>query len=301
MEGKRKTYIIYRAVSPNGKQYVGYTSMPLSERWRHHKNRAESGEAPEHPFYCAIRNYGAESFRIEEICRTHNRFEAMRLEEKYIAETPEFLSMNLSAGGLNDAAEGGRIFWERLNANPKEREAFLKKLSDRKKQQDWTDYEKLQRGNEKWRHEHPREAYALAYRALRIANRIRGVPAPCETKVDPRPLKERLMHKYRQHDIRSTAVAQVWAGRSKEDKEAIGSKISLSQKKHFSTLSAEEKREVTQKARAAIDRKKQGPAASKGIKAWWAELKKNPEAYKEYIEKRTQTLLENRRRRNENV
>ncbi len=298
MEGKRKTYIVYRAISPDGKQYVGYTSMSLSERWRHHKYRAENGEAPEHPLYCAIRSCGAESFRVEEICRTTNRFDALQLEEKYIAETPKSHSMNLSAGGLNDAAEGGRLFWERLNANPEEREAFLKRLSDRKKQQDWTDYEKLQQGCKKWRREHPREAYALAYRAIRIANRMKGAPAPCETKVDPRPLKERLMHKYRQNDIRSAAVTQVWADRSEADKVAIGSKIAAAQKRHFSTLSEEEKRSVTEKARAAIDREKQGAAASKGVKAWWAKLKKDPEAYRAYIDARTKTMLENRRKRN---
>lgn len=301
MEGKEKTYIVYRATAPNGKCYVGYTSMTLTERWRHHKRRAENGEAPEHPFYCAIRNYGAEKFQVEEICRTNNRLDAMRLEEKHIAETPEELSMNLSSGGINDGAEGGRIFWERMNANPAEKAAFLKKLSDRKRRQDWTDYDKLRLGNERWRREHPREAYALAYRAIRIANRVTGRPAPCESPIDPRPLKERLMHKYRQHDIRSAAVAQVWEGRSESEKADISSKIAAAQKKHFSTLSEAEKRQVTEKARAAIDRKKQGAAASRGIKAWWAELKKNPEAYRAYMEARTKTLLDNRRKRNADI
>lgn len=61
------------------------------------------------------------------------------------------------------------------------------------------------------------------------------------------------------------------------------------------------KYKITEKARASIDRKKQGAAASKGVKAWWAELKGNPDAYKAYIEARTKTLLENRSKRNENI
>lgn len=125
--------------------------------------------------------------------------------------------------------------------------------------------------------------------------------APCESPIDPRPLKERLMHKYRQHDIRSAAVAQVWEGRSESEKADIGSKISSAQKKHFSVLSEAEKRQVTEKARAAIDRKKQGAAASRGIKEWWAELKKNPEAYRAYMDARTKTLQENRRKRNADI
>ena len=78
-------------------------------------------------------------------------------------------------------------------------------------------------------------------------------------------------------------------------------KISKAQRHHFSTLSEEEKRKATEKARASIDRKKQGTAASKGIKAWWAKLKSNPDAYKAYIEARTKTLLKNRSKHNENI
>jgi len=301
----RKTYIIYRAVAPDGRYYVGYTGMKLSERWRHHKNRALNGEATEHPFYNAIRNYGADTFQIEEIGHTSNRFTAMMLEEHYISETPAELSMNLSSGGINDAAEGGRIFWERLNASPEEKVTFLKKLSERKKQDDWTDYEKLKAAQEKWRHEHPREAYAFGYRALRIACREAGYPPPCVPRVDNRPLKERLRCKYKyyevHHEIRSNAVKQVWAERDEAEKKIIGNKISEAQKKHFSALTTEEKQKTTEKARASIDRKKQGAAASKGIKAWWAKLKENPEAYKAYMESRTKTLLENRRKRNENI
>lgn len=301
----RKTYIIYRAVAPDGRYYVGYTGMKLSERWRHHKKRALNGEAPEHPFYNAVRRYGADTFRMEEICRTSDRFTAMMMEEHYISETPAELSMNLSSGGINDAAEGGRIFWERLNASPEEKAAFLKKLSERKKQNDWTDYENLIIKQEKWRHEHPKEAYALSYRAVRIACREAGYLPPCVPRVDNRPLKERLRCKYKyyevHHEIRSNAVKQVWAERNESEREMIGSKISEAQKKHFSALTAEEKQKATEKARAAIDRKKQGAAAGKGIKNWWAELKKNPEAYKAYIESRTKTRLENRRKRNENI
>lgn len=301
MEGKEKVYIVYRVTCPDGRYYIGYTSMALAERWRHHKWRAKNGEAPNHPFYCAIRDYGAESFLVEELCRTQSRSDAMRLEKQYIAETPEGFSMNLSSGGADDSAAGGRIFWERMNANPLEKAVYLKKLSERKRENDWTDYERLRLSGERWRHEHPKEAYALSYRAIRMANRATGRPAPCESPVDHRPLKERLIHKFKQHDVRSAAVTRAWEHRSKEERDSICSKISEGQKRYYAALSDAEKRLATEKARASIDRQKQGAAASKGVKAWWAELKKNPEAYKAYMEARTKTLLENRRKHNENI
>ena len=37
MEGQ---FTIYKITGPEGKSYIGYTSMTLSERWRHHKLRA---------------------------------------------------------------------------------------------------------------------------------------------------------------------------------------------------------------------------------------------------------------------
>ena len=49
-------------------------------------------------------------------------------------------------------------------------------------------------------------------------------------------------------------------------------------------------REQLERARNAIDRSKQAPAASKGLKKFWEDLKKDPVRYKDYIERRKQTL-----------
>ncbi|MBR1737880.1 MAG: GIY-YIG nuclease family protein, partial [Firmicutes bacterium] len=153
-----RKYTIYRITGLNGKSYTGYTSMTLNERWRHHRNRAKNGEAPNHPFYNAIREYGADYFVLEKLAVVYDRLSAMELEKKYIAEVPKDMSYNLSVGGVDDASEGGRIFWERLNADPKAREEYLKKLSDAKKNADWTDYEQLIKASLQWRKENPKEA-----------------------------------------------------------------------------------------------------------------------------------------------
>lgn len=264
--------------------------MTVQERWRHHKMRAAAGECKGHPFYDELRLNDPALFRVEVLHRVKDREAAMALEELEISRTPADLSANLSCGGVNDAAEGGRIFWERLNANPGEKEAFLKRLSERKLADDWTDYPALAAAARQWRKEHPREAYRIAYRAIRISNRKAGRAAPCEITVDERPLKERLLHKYKLNEIRSRNTTAVWANRSDTERKEIGFKISQSTQKRMDAMDIEEKREMTAKARNSIDRETQGKAASAGLKGWWADLKADPERYADYMERRTASL-----------
>lgn len=285
---ENKTYRVYKILAPSGRCYIGYTSLSLNERWRHHKVRAESGEAPEHPFYNEIRETKGLGFQIRELYQTHNRFAAMRLEQLCIRQIPTELSLNLSSGGLNDAREGGKIFWERLNADPCKRKEYLRKLSERKKANDWTDYEELIEKSKQWRREHPREAYKMAYRAIRIARRVKGY----SVQEDERPLKERLMHKYRRNELKSEYVTRIWAGRTEEEKQMIFCKISESRKRYCSGLTNSELSEMTSAAREAVDREKQGRAASQGLKRWWAELKADPVRYKKYMEARSASLQE---------
>ena len=51
-----------------------------------------------------------------------------------------------------------------------------------------------------------------------------------------------------------------------------------------------------------MDRKVQGAAASKGLKGFWAEIKKDPERYAAYMASRNKTLLETlERKKNANL
>lgn len=289
----RKEYIVYRIKTPSGMYYVGYTTQKMSDRWRHHKNRAFTDASAEHPLYHEIRTYHSEDFSIEILHRTYDRREAMELEKKEIALLPTSLSLNLSSGGLNDAAEGGRIFWERLNQNPEARKAYLQKLSERKLADDWTDYEALKAAQKKWCREHPREAYRSAYRNIRIALKKNGQRPPCYVAVDERPLKERLMHKHKLNEVRRQYVTRVWSERSESERAAIGQKISDSAKRRMGEKTLEERRQITEKARSCINHEKQGRAASNGLKNWWAQLREKPEEYREYIERRKRTRREN--------
>jgi hypothetical protein len=99
--------------------------------------------------------------------------------------------------------------------------------------------------------------------------------------------KERLMHKFKLNDMKSEYVTEIWANRSDEERTAIAQKIAAKQAANMSAKTIDERREITAKARAAINREKQGKAASRGLKNWWAELRKNPGEYAAYIQSRS--------------
>ena len=294
-----KTYTVYKITSPRGKVYIGYTSQDLKTRWRQHQVNALPQNAQDRLMVKEIKEFNGEGFCIENICVTNSKRDAMGIEEAYIAAIPADISLNMTRGGRYDGVDGSAIFWSRINADPERRLAYLKKLSDTKKREDWTDYGALQDARLKWRHLNPRRAYKNAYRAIRLAAKAQGNPPPCHINTDTRPLKERLLCKFKLSEFRRQYMNEVWANRTKEEKDTIGRKIGEAQKKHMAGLSQDERQLVTEKARSAIDRGKQGPAASKGIKAWWAELRKDPERYTAYIEQRKKTFKE--RRCNANV
>ena len=297
----RKIYSVYRITSPSGRQYVGYTSMDLMDRWYRHKSHAKEPGADQHPLYQEIRAYEGQGFTIDLLYVTDNRITALGQEERFIASTQGALSLNLSPGGNNDASEGGKVFWERINAEPQKREAYLKKLSDVKKANDWSDYDDMSRKRDEWRRAHPREAYKKAYRAIRIANKAAGRRAPSEPKEDPMPLKERLLRKYKPGVVKSKRMVETWAGRTEEEREAINGKISQSKKQYMQTLTDEERKASTEAARKAIDVSVQGPAASSGLKNFWRELRADPERYAEYMRRRSATFKATMQKRKEAV
>ena len=215
----------------------------------------------------------------------------MAREQEEIAKIPDELSLNLSPGGELDAKFGGYIFWERLKKDQDKRTTFLKKLSDTKVQNDWTDYAALSAASCKWQHDHPREAYKIGYRSIRLARRAKGYPPGYVRKQDTRSRKERLMCKYRLNEIRRRNTVNTWAARSADEKEEICSKISISAKKRFANMSIDERRQVTEKARVSINRDNQGAAASVGLKRYWADLKADPERYEAYMSARTASLM----------
>lgn len=93
-----RKYSIYRITSPSAKCYVGLTGMSVSARWNAHVRKA-LGTTYSHPFYNAIRKYGAHAFSVE-VLQTHlTKVEAQSAERRHISDTPPCLRYNLSPGG----------------------------------------------------------------------------------------------------------------------------------------------------------------------------------------------------------
>ena len=87
-------------------------------------------------------------------------------------------------------------------------------------------------------------------------------------------------------------TTEQWATRTKDEKKEVLKSISRALKKRYAEdpLFKDKNTVQIKTARSCIDRSIQGPAASKGLKKFWTELKKDPERYKAYITARSDTL-----------
>lgn len=284
-------YIIYKITGPNGKNYVGLTKQKLNARWGQHVNRALK-EQRNHPLYNAIRKYGAEGFKIETIAKAGSKPEAQALEKHFISLQPERLKYNISPGGEADGEYGAKVFWDFMESNPEAKKTYLEKLSNSKKNADWSDYEAMGALAQEWRSSNPKEAYKLSLRALRIANRDK--PKKAE---DVRDLKTRLLWKHNRSKMTRDNALKQWESMDAEERAEMSVNISRGVKKYWSgVVDPEERSALTSKARNSIDRSVQGPAASKGLKKFWEDLRKDPDKYQEYIDRRTETLKEKLRK-----
>jgi group I intron endonuclease len=228
MEGQ---YIIYKLTSPSGKYYIGLTKNSLKERWHQHIKRAYH-EQRNHPLYNAIRKYGADLFSTSIIDYAQNKQEAQLLEQKHIALSNNTLLYNVSPGGEADGETGSKIFWDYMNNHPEDKKTYLKKLSDTKKANDWTNYESLAEANKKWRKDNVREAYYASYRAIRMARR-NSPSFQCPKKEDTRPLKERLMWKYKRNVMTQRNAITQWANCTEAKRIEINAKISKKAKERW--------------------------------------------------------------------
>lgn len=296
-------YIIYKITSPSGRFYIGLSKQDVNTRWGQHKRRAKA-ENRNHPFYNAIRKYGPDSFKVEVIDYAATKEEAQRKEVEWIAKGPAELLYNISPGGEADGSAGSKAFWDEIKQDDDRYHEYLQKLSTVKKQNEWTNYDYLAERAAAWRKANPKEAYQLSYRAIRCAMRATGHTRRPAT--DNRTLKERLMWKFKPEEAKSRQAsantAKVWGERSPEDITTIGDKISASAKANWARIKdPAERSRKTEAARNAIDRSKQGPAASRGLKKFWEDLRQDPERYREYMERRTKGVNAAKKRKKENI
>lgn len=103
--------IIYKITNLiNNKIYIGLTTLSLNKRWTSHK--AECKRNNKKHLYNAMRKYGIESFKIEEIDNTDDIIKLGELERYYI----KFYDSRNPEKGYNITAGGER---NQLDANPR--------------------------------------------------------------------------------------------------------------------------------------------------------------------------------------
>lgn len=83
----------------NNKQYIGYTSLELQQRWKLHQNKSSSKMA----IYKAIQKYGCENFEITLLEEYNSKQHAIKREIALIEELQP--SYNIHRGGT-----GGPMF-----------------------------------------------------------------------------------------------------------------------------------------------------------------------------------------------
>lgn len=280
-----RKYSVYRLTSPSGGIYIGLTRQTIYQRWQSHYKKAR--KEYNHPLYNAIRLYGKEGFYISLIKDALTEKQAQTLEIAEIAKLSKNVRYNISEGGEVLSSEISKAIWAKINATPESRAAYLKKLSDSKLANDFTDYRALQEKAQQWRKDNAKIAYKISSRASRVAKRLDKRPPKIYPELS---LKEALLFKHKRGEFNRRMVTKVWAGRDSETVEAIGKKISQAHIEKHKNKTPKEKLAMVSKARSAIDRSIQGPAASKGIKAFWVELRKDPVKHREHIDRRVKTL-----------
>ncbi len=139
--------IVYMATNiANGKRYIGITRLGLLKRSRTHFNNAKADADRHRPsrFYHAIRKYGAQAFRFEELVSCDTYEEARRQERLKIASLrPEYnltfggegvLGHRHSPGAKNrmSRAKKGRAPWAKGACPPEVREKLSRSAAARK-------------------------------------------------------------------------------------------------------------------------------------------------------------------------
>lgn len=236
---ERGLFSVYKLTAPSGRSYVGYTSQPVSERWRQHVGRASRGAR--HPLCAAIRKYGAENFKVETLAAYDRRDEALLAEVEAISELTG--AYNLSPGGDDDSAAGAAAFKEKLK-DPEWRAEYGRRLSAalRGSPRYQARVPELIDNLSRWRLENPAASYRVSLRNLRVgANKTgRRKATPTEPQRLPRKPNGKAA-KFHKSKASREAAKRHWAEMPTDKKAAITNRISRSAKANHQHKTPEER------------------------------------------------------------
>lgn len=294
----------YRVTAPNGKVYIG-VSKNVPVRWCSHKRKARNTPNKRHPFYDAIRAFGPSRFEVVVLSSHGSEEEALQAEIDTITEyraTDRAYGYNISPGGGYDCLVGPLIFWERMYSDPKAFEEYRAKMRvaqakiEHPYPQHLVDAYASLPARERWKRVH--RAQRMSSEARRTKGRPR--PAGCLTPEYAANMAEAVRraweatppsHKKKWAMLRRKSALAQWARRTDAERADVAFKISTSQKATFAADPSRKRQNEKQlaTARNSIDRSAQGPAASKGLRAYWADLKSRPADYAAFLATRAAT------------
>jgi len=269
-------------------------------RWGSHIRRSRDPKRAQHPFYRAILKYGPENFTLSVVAEVATLVEAQAAEIAYIAA--EERPYNVSPGGEYDALVGPKIFWDRMYSSPEAFKAYRVKLSAALKKAGaegrinpsaLVSYNRAKSARERWRLQN--RATRVAAKANKGHNRggrnpPNGNASEVKAAWAAKPASEK-----KRHSMTSRKNARaLWARRTDAQKAQVSNAIAETMRTKCAPGTEERKRLAlaAKKGREVMDRSVQGPAASKGLKTFWAELKADPERYAAYMAARRKTLME---------
>lgn len=272
-----------------------------------HLRRAKRGQHENHPFYSALRKYGTESITWSILFECEDLEEAKTAERNAIAilgTRDREHGYNLSEGGDYDCLLGPQIFWNRVRSDQEFRDAYyasLREAAQRRKQSGgFPRPDHLIEANRKILEQlTPREKWKRQWRRVRMARKtVAEGKYPSKTEPEWKKNSDTNSKRETLKNLRSVksriAAKKQWASRSPEKIAEVSRKIGEKVSKAYKNKSPDKlgtALKQLQSARSRIDRSVQGPAASKGIKQFWAELKSEPARYAEYMAKRNESLL----------
>jgi len=265
-------YTVYEIRSPSGKSYVGLTKQPVARRFHQHRMNAKTKH--EHPFYAALRKYGNDQFTFHILESGLNREEARYFEAAYIAtRAAQGASYNLSPGGEADGDKAAERFKELVqDSNWFEwyRNRLVQGVLSSEAHKDWRRHG-LQAAQKTWRANNPKEVYAIAHRASRMASP--GCMRRTErTQFGRMYIPSEKVRRARQAYAYKTMTKKRWAQLSKDEKATVAGKISQSVAEHHRNLSQSEKAEVDDqlaKARDNIDHDYRKRRQKEALQAYW--------------------------------
>lgn len=129
-------YIVYKAISPSNKLYIGITKNTLKERIYAHKTQAKKGRKT--PFYDAMRKY--KDKLIWEIIEIVNSLSKAEEKEKYYISLYNTIDRtkgyNLSPGGMAGSimSEEGKKVWKEKMRKHYDDPEYIKMMSEKKKE-----------------------------------------------------------------------------------------------------------------------------------------------------------------------